>query len=147
MTALNTLPRPSACWPSSTATPGASLTTRKWTLTLTAAQVHATLALAAATAVGTAGPDSHAWADVAATRLSASKPEAPSVSPPGFGPPSRHAPPLLPSAVLAEQAVLSMCQLRERLVTKQAVSAFARVLRRCLLSLEARWCGERCAGR
>jgi len=30
-------------------------------LTLTAAQVHATLALAAATAVGTAGPDGHAW--------------------------------------------------------------------------------------
>jgi hypothetical protein len=28
----------------------------EWTLTLTAAQVHATLALAAATAVGTAGP-------------------------------------------------------------------------------------------
>ena len=48
---------------------------QEWTLTLTAAQVHATLALAAATAVGTAGPDGHAWADVAATRLSASKPE------------------------------------------------------------------------
>ena len=29
----------------------------EWTLTLTAAHVHATLALAAATAVGTAGPD------------------------------------------------------------------------------------------
>jgi hypothetical protein len=29
---------------------------QEWTLTLTAAQVHATLALAAATAVGTAGP-------------------------------------------------------------------------------------------
>ena len=42
---------------------------QKWTLTLTAAQVHATLALAAATAVGTAGPDVHAWADVAATML------------------------------------------------------------------------------
>ncbi len=40
---------------------------QEWTLTLTAAQVHATLALAAATAVGTAGPDGHAWADVAAT--------------------------------------------------------------------------------
>ena len=38
------------------------------TLTPTAPQVHATLALAAATAVGTAGPDGHAWADVAATR-------------------------------------------------------------------------------
>jgi hypothetical protein len=34
---------------------------QEWTLTLTAAQVHATLALAAATAVGTAGPDGHAW--------------------------------------------------------------------------------------
>jgi hypothetical protein len=67
---------------------------QEWTLTLTAAQVHATLALAAATAVGTAGPDGHAWADVAATRLSASKPGAPSASSPGFGPPSRHAPPL-----------------------------------------------------
>ena len=44
---------------------------QEWTLTLTAAQVHATLALAAATAVGTAGPDLHAWADVAATRPSA----------------------------------------------------------------------------
>jgi hypothetical protein len=41
---------------------------QEWTLTPTAAQVHATLALAAATAVGTAGPDGHAWADVAATR-------------------------------------------------------------------------------
>jgi hypothetical protein len=30
---------------------------QEWTLTLTAAQVHATLALAAATAVGTAGPN------------------------------------------------------------------------------------------
>ena len=48
---------------------------QEWTLTLTAAKVHATLALAAATAVGTAEPDGHAWADVAATRLSASKPE------------------------------------------------------------------------
>ena len=50
---------------------------QEWTLPLTAAQVHATLALGAATAVGTAGPDGHAWADVAATRLSASKPERP----------------------------------------------------------------------
>ena len=48
---------------------------QKWTLTLTAAQVHATLAVAAATAVSTAGPDGHAWADVAATRLSARKPK------------------------------------------------------------------------
>ena len=43
---------------------------------LSAAQVHATLALAAATAVDAAGPDRHAWADVAATKLSARKPEA-----------------------------------------------------------------------
>jgi len=33
----------------------------EWTLTLAAAHVHATLALAAATAVGTAGPDRRAW--------------------------------------------------------------------------------------
>jgi hypothetical protein len=33
-------------------------------------QVHATLALAAATAVGASGADSRAWADVAATKLS-----------------------------------------------------------------------------
>ena len=32
-------------------------------------QVHATLALAAATAVGASGADSRAWADVAATKL------------------------------------------------------------------------------
>ena len=69
----------------------------EWTLTLTAAQVHATLALAAATAVGTAGPDGHAWADVAATtKLSASKPEAPSASRPGSGPGPRRPPPLFP---------------------------------------------------
>ena len=37
--------------------------------------LHALLALAAATAVGTASPDGHAWADVAATRLSARKPK------------------------------------------------------------------------
>ena len=48
---------------------------QEWTLTLTAAQVHATLAFAAATAVGTAGPDGHAWVDVAATRLAARKPK------------------------------------------------------------------------
>ena len=46
----------------------------EWTLTLTAAHVHATLALAAATAVGTAGPDRHAWDDIAATKYG-SKPE------------------------------------------------------------------------
>ncbi len=34
------------------------------------AQVHATLALAAATAVAGLGPDSRAWADVAGTKLS-----------------------------------------------------------------------------
>jgi hypothetical protein len=56
---------------------------QEWTLTLTAAHVHATLALAAATAVGTAGPDGHAWAHVAATRLSARKLETPSESSPG----------------------------------------------------------------
>lgn len=33
------------------------------------AQAHAVLALAAATAVGTSSADSHAWADVAGTRL------------------------------------------------------------------------------
>jgi hypothetical protein len=59
---------------------------QEWTLTLTAAQVHTTLALAAATAVGTAGPDGHAWADVAATRLSARKPEPSSDSSPGPDP-------------------------------------------------------------
>jgi hypothetical protein len=69
---------------------------QEWALTLTAAQVHATLALAAATAVGTAGPDTRAWADVAATRLSASKPEAPSASPPEPGPGPRRPPPLFP---------------------------------------------------
>jgi hypothetical protein len=68
----------------------------EWTLTLTAAQVHATLALAAATAVGTTGPDGRAWADVAATRPSASKPEASSGSPPGSDLIPRRPPPLFP---------------------------------------------------
>ena len=68
----------------------------EWALTLNAAQVHATLALAAATAVGTAGPDSHAWADVAATRLSATKPEPSTDSPAGPGSLSRRPPPLFP---------------------------------------------------
>ncbi len=45
---------------------------QEWTLTLAAAQIHATLAVAAATAVGTAGPDGRAWADVAATKPGAS---------------------------------------------------------------------------
>ena len=49
---------------------------QEWTLTLAAAQIHATLAVAAATAVGTAGPDGRAWADVAATKPGASEPEA-----------------------------------------------------------------------
>jgi hypothetical protein len=69
---------------------------REWTLTLTAAQVHATLALAAATSVGTAGPDLHVWADVAATRPSASKPEAPRAVPPEQDPGPRRPPPLFP---------------------------------------------------
>ena len=41
--------------------------------------------LGAVTTVGTTGPDRHAWADVAATSLSANKPEAPSASSPGTG--------------------------------------------------------------
>ena len=57
----------------------------EWTLTLTAAHVHATLALAAATAAGTAGHDRHAWADIAAT-THRSKPEPPSGSPPALDP-------------------------------------------------------------
>jgi len=69
---------------------------QEWTLPLTAAQVHATLALAAATAVGTAAPDGHAWADAAATRLAARKPEAPSESSAGPDPLSRRPPPLFP---------------------------------------------------
>lgn len=69
---------------------------QEWTLTLTAAQVHATLAAAAATAVGTAGPDGHAWADVAATRLSARKQEPSTESPPGHDPSLRRPPPLFP---------------------------------------------------
>jgi hypothetical protein len=69
---------------------------QEWTLTLTAAQVHATLALAAATAVGTAGPDGHAWADVAATRLAGRKPEPFTDSPPGPRPSIASPPPLFP---------------------------------------------------
>lgn len=38
--------------------------------TIAEAQVHATLAPAAATAVASLGPDSRAWADVAGTKLS-----------------------------------------------------------------------------
>jgi hypothetical protein len=67
----------------------------EWTLTLAAAQVHATLALAAATAGGTAGPDSRAWADVAATRPSVSMPQAPGARGPESGSAPRPAP-LLP---------------------------------------------------
>jgi hypothetical protein len=66
----------------------------EWTLTLAAAQVHATLALAAATAGGTAGPDSRAWADVAAARLS--MPEAPDARGPESGPAPQRPPPLFP---------------------------------------------------
>jgi hypothetical protein len=66
---------------------------QEWTPTLSAAQVHATLALAAATAVGTAGPDRHAWADVAAEKLSAPKPQAANARPPDPGPPSPFLPP------------------------------------------------------
>ncbi len=69
---------------------------QEWMLTLTAAQVHATLALAAATAVGTAGPDGSAWAAVAATRPSAAKPEAPSASRPDPSALPRRPPPLFP---------------------------------------------------
>ena len=57
----------------------------EWTLTLAATHVHATLALAAAMAVGTAGPDRTAWADIAATKHG-SKP----------GPPGDSAPPGIP---------------------------------------------------
>jgi hypothetical protein len=66
----------------------------EWTLTLAAAQVHATLALAAATAGGTAGPDSRAWADAA--RLSVSMPEAPDARGPESGPAQQRPPPLFP---------------------------------------------------
>lgn len=68
----------------------------EWALTLSAAQVHATLALAAATAVGTAGPDLHAWAGVAATKPGASKPETPAASPQESAPGPRRPPPLFP---------------------------------------------------
>ncbi len=68
----------------------------EWTLTLTAAQVHATLALAAATAVGTAGPDGREWADAAATRPGTADPEAPRASPRGPNPLPRRPPPLFP---------------------------------------------------
>jgi hypothetical protein len=37
---------------------------------LTAAQIHATLALAAATALGTSATETRAWTDVAGSRLS-----------------------------------------------------------------------------
>jgi len=67
----------------------------EWTLTLTAAQVHATLALAAATAVGTAGPDLHAWAGVAATKTRATKPDA-AVTPQESDSGPRRPPPLFP---------------------------------------------------
>jgi len=68
----------------------------EWTLTLTAAHVHATLALAAATAVGAAGPDRPAWAEIAATKPSGSKPESPTGSPASPGSEQRRPPPLFP---------------------------------------------------
>jgi hypothetical protein len=68
----------------------------EWTLTLTAAHVHASLALAAATAVGTAGSDRHAWADVAATKFSDTKPKLPGGSSPESGSATRNEPPLFP---------------------------------------------------
>ena len=68
----------------------------EWTLPLAAAQVHATLALAAATAGGTAGPDSRAWADVAAARLSVTMPETPDATGPESGPAPQRPPPLFP---------------------------------------------------
>ena len=68
----------------------------EWTLPLAAAQVHATLALAAATAGGTAGPDSRAWADVAAARPSVSMPEAPDATGPESGSAPRPAPLFFP---------------------------------------------------
>lgn len=70
---------------------------QEWTPTLAAAQIHATLALAAATAVGTAGPDSRAWADVAATKPSTTGRQAPGASDPFSGPGRRPAP-LFPPA-------------------------------------------------
>jgi hypothetical protein len=48
--------------------------------------MHATLALAAATSVGTAGPDGHACADAASTRLAARKPDPSPDSSPGPDP-------------------------------------------------------------
>jgi len=46
-----------------------STTTRSYQETVAAAQVHATLALAAATALGTAAADTAAWRDAAGTKL------------------------------------------------------------------------------
>jgi hypothetical protein len=68
----------------------------EWALTLTAAQVHATLALAAATAIGTPGPDGPAWAEVAAAKPSTATPETPAARRPGPGPVPRRPPPLFP---------------------------------------------------
>ena len=81
---------------------------QEWTLTLTAAQVHATLAVAAATAVGTAGPDGHAWADVAATRLSARKQEPSTESPPGHDPSLRRPSAAVPAG--GQAAPLGRCR-------------------------------------
>ena len=65
---------------------------QEWMPTLAAAQIHATLALAAATAVGAAGPDSRAWADVAATKPGATEPQASRANDPVSGPVRRPAP-------------------------------------------------------
>jgi hypothetical protein len=68
---------------------------QEWAITISAAHVHATLALAAATAIGTAGPEAHHWADVAAARPAATKPQSPGGSTPGSRP-ARRPPPLFP---------------------------------------------------
>jgi hypothetical protein len=53
------------------------------------AQVHATLALAAATATGASGADSHAWAETTGTESPAGVPIGPGVRPaPRCSPPS-----------------------------------------------------------
>jgi len=67
----------------------------EWTLTLAAAHVHSTLALAAATAVGTAGPDRPC---VGRHRRQQARQQtgAPSSSPPSLGPEQRRPSPLFP---------------------------------------------------
>ena len=68
----------------------------EWALTIAAAHVHATLAHAAATAAGPAGPGSHAWADVTATRPSTSMPAPPDAGGTESGSAPRRPPPLFP---------------------------------------------------